>query len=172
VIDKYQNRYHSGIKGYTTSIEETVDLLKEKIKGYTTSIDETVDLLKEKIKGYKYVHFLGVSAGGYAAILFGSLLNVTTIISFVAPTLCNTTLVHTINYTYYDLQPFINNKTKYYLHVDSNIANKNDPHHMSQNTRLKRQNNIKIVTIHDINLPKMRDTGELTKLISDCVNNT
>ena len=54
-IDNYQVSYHKGINGLSTNI------------------DETIEYLKNEIKNYKNVIFLGNSAGGYAAILFGSL---------------------------------------------------------------------------------------------------
>jgi esterase/lipase len=59
------------------------------LEGLTTNIDDTVEYLKKIISSYKYVNFIGVSAGGYVAILFGSLLNVTNVIAFIAPTQTN-----------------------------------------------------------------------------------
>lgn len=55
------------------------------IKGLSTTIDETISCLKNEIKTFEYVTFMGVSAGGYAAILFGSKLNVNTVIAFSPP---------------------------------------------------------------------------------------
>jgi hypothetical protein len=66
-IDEHQSWYHEGIKGITTSI------------------DDTVLYLKNLLRNYDKVLFMGTSAGGYAAILFGSLCNVN-VISFIPQT--------------------------------------------------------------------------------------
>ena len=57
------------------------------IFGITNNIDETVEYLKKQIRKYKNVIFLGVSSGGYAAILFGSLCNVTFVCAFIPQTI-------------------------------------------------------------------------------------
>ena len=46
------------------------------IEGYSNSVKSTVSYLENHIKDYKKVVFMGVSAGGYAAILYASLCNV------------------------------------------------------------------------------------------------
>ncbi|MCB9197835.1 MAG: hypothetical protein H6600_05200 [Flavobacteriales bacterium] len=51
-------------------------------------IDEVINYIKDKITENKYdkICFLGNSMGGYAAILFGSIMNVDTVISFAPQT--------------------------------------------------------------------------------------
>ena len=68
-IDKNQCWYHKGIEGISNNIDETVIYLKTLIKK----------------NNYKKIIFMGVSAGGYA-ILFGSLCNVNSVISFIPRT--------------------------------------------------------------------------------------
>lgn len=62
---------------------------------------------------------MGVSAGGYASILFGSLCKVSNVIAFVP----RTKLINPIDIKYNDLKNIINNKTKYILHRDTDVQN-------------------------------------------------
>jgi tetratricopeptide (TPR) repeat protein len=52
----------------------------------SNSIDETTDFIKDKITGYKRVIFIGCSAGGMAAILFGERLKADKILAFAPQT--------------------------------------------------------------------------------------
>lgn len=151
-IDKKCNRYHNGIENISNNI------------------DETVDYLKKIILPYKIVTFIGVSAGGYAAILFGSLLNITNVIAFQPPTMCNM-----INDTrkfdnrYSDLLPLINKTTRYYLFGNLSIQNIYDSHHISHCNRLKIYKNVNVTEYKDINIREMRDNGELLTLFNSII---
>ena len=90
-IDKKQCWYHKGIDGITENIEDTVLYLNNIIKK----------------SNYKKILFMGVSAGGYASILFGSLCNVSSVIAFVP----RTKLINPINKKYGDLKLIVNNQT-------------------------------------------------------------
>ena len=69
---------------------------------------------------------MGVSAGGYASILFGSLCeNITHVISFIPKVVLNTPY----DKKYANLKTVINTKTRYILVGDESIKNKNDNHH-------------------------------------------
>ena len=57
------------------------------IQDKSTNIDETVEYLKHKVKKYKRVIFIGLSSGGYAAILFGSLLGISDVLAFYPQTI-------------------------------------------------------------------------------------
>jgi hypothetical protein len=46
------------------------------IQPISKSIEETKQYISGKIKNYEKVCFIGTSAGGYASILYGSLLNI------------------------------------------------------------------------------------------------
>ena len=56
------------------------------LTGIGKNINNTISFLKKKCAKYEKVIFMGVSAGGYAAILFGSLLNADAVISAEAQT--------------------------------------------------------------------------------------
>lgn len=63
IRDIYKQWYLHGINNQINSIEKLADFLEKEIKGYTT-------------------YFIGSSAGGYASVLLGSLLNVDRIYAF------------------------------------------------------------------------------------------
>ena len=90
-IDKKQRWYHNGIREITQSIDETVLYLN--------------NIIKEA--GYDKAIFMGVSSGGYAAILFGSLCNVNNVISFIPRTMGGRG-VGMNDERYYDLKNVIN----------------------------------------------------------------
>ena len=115
-IDTYRNSYHNGIDGISTSI------------------DETVEYLKGEIAGYKKVILMGISQGGYAAILFGSLLRVTSVIAFIPQTI--RIQRNNIDEKYRDLKPIINLTTAYYLYGDISITNPHSFHHISHCERI------------------------------------
>lgn len=146
IIDKAQNSYHSGIQGITTSIEETVDYLKT------------------KIAPYKHIYFLGVSAGGYAAILFGSLLKVKAVVAFVPQTVRDSNQID-VNPKYVDISPYIHPNTHYYFVADTH-PKITDPHHASHCTRFAHHKNVHIYYKHVVHLPQMRNSGELLHIIS------
>jgi hypothetical protein len=143
-IDKDQMNYHKGIYGITRNI------------------DETLLYLGEKIKNYKKVVFMGVSAGGYAALLFGSLLNVTTIIAFIPQTI----LRKPYDEKYGNLKKYINNVTKYYLFGDLSVKDVNDPHHINHCEHISIFPNVTLFKKSKISLPEMRDSGELYVILN------
>ena len=134
------------------------------IPAISDNFETTLEYLKTKTEKYKKVVFIGASAGGYAATLFGSLLNVNTVISFYAPTILNKNL----HFKHLDLKHIINNTTKYFLYGDTTIIG--TPHCISQQYRVDCFPNVKITKIDGLfgSLPKMRDNGELHKIIIDC----
>ena len=105
--DVFKQWYLAGINNTINSPEKLMDFLKQEIKGYTTIVT------------------LGSSAGGYAAILYGSLIGAQTVLAF-NPQFEITSLLkrstESINplifrlrnerNTYYDIVPFINDKTE------------------------------------------------------------
>lgn len=141
-VDKYVNSYHQGIFGITNDI------------------DETVDYLKNEIKDYKNVVFLGVSSGGYAAILFGSLLNINYVLAFVPQTIRNDKSER-VTEKYRDISKYINDVTKYYVCGDTSITDPNDCHHISHCDRISHHSNVFIEKKANFDLKKMRDNGDL-----------
>lgn len=49
-------------------------------------IKDTINFLQDQIKTYKYVHCIGSSMGGYASILFGSILNAENVVATMPQT--------------------------------------------------------------------------------------
>lgn len=148
--DKYLNSYHQGIHEITNNI------------------DETTEYLKNEIKNYKNVICLGVSSGGYAAILFGSLLNINYVLAFIPQTLRRN---KNIDEKYRDISRFINETTKYYIYGDLSVSDVNDCHHISQCERISHHSNVFIIKKKYINLKEMRDKGELYVILNSLVNN-
>jgi hypothetical protein len=148
--DKYLNSYHQGIHEITNNI------------------DETIDYLRNEIKKYKNVICLGVSSGGYAAILFGSLLNINHVLAFIPQTLRRN---KNIDEKYRDISKFINGTTKYYLYGDLSVSDVMDCHHISQCERISHYSNVFIIKKKHINLKEMRDNGELYAILNSLVNN-
>lgn len=148
--DKYLNSYHQGIHEITNNI------------------DETIDYLRNEIKNYKNVICLGVSSGGYAAILFGSLLNINYVLAFIPQTLRRN---KNIDEKYRDICRFINGTTKYYLYGDLSVSNVMDCHHISHCERISHHSNVFLIKKKYIRVTEMRDTGELYAILNSLVNN-
>jgi hypothetical protein len=127
----------------------------------TTDIETTVIYLREKIKKYKRVIFTGSSAGAYAALLYGSLLNVHEIIAFKPVTILQGRK-DIYNLRFIDLsKDIINKTTKYYLYGDTSITNTADPHHISHCENIRKYPNVNVYYINGINLKRMKDSGKL-----------
>lgn len=138
------------------------------IPGISNTIDETVAYLKEKIKPYKQVIFLGVSSGGYAAILFGSLLGISKVLAFIPQTIRY--VKQNIDEKYRDILPFFSHTTQYHLYADITVKKEDDPHHVSQCERFAIANNVKVIKHDKFNLKTMRDSGELYTILFDLIN--
>ena len=138
------------------------------IKGISTNIDDTKKYLEEIIKDYKKVIFIGSSAGGYAAILFGSLLNISSVIAFMPQTILTR---KDTNEKYRNIRTLLNNHTQYYIYGDISIQDINDLHHISHCKNLENYSNCKIVYGNGLNLPQMRDNGELKKIFESVIIN-
>lgn len=148
-IDKNVNSYHNGIVGISKNI------------------DETLQYLQEQIASYPNVIFLGVSSGGYAAILFGSLLKVKSVLAFIPQTIRRN---QNIDEKYRDISSYINNTTNYFLYGDKSIVNINDAHHIYHCERIAHHSNVYLTKKEKLNLKKMRDNGELYDIVSKIVN--
>jgi hypothetical protein len=150
-IDKSQCCYHKGIEGITNNIDETVIYLNEKIN-------------KNK---YDKIIFMGTSAGGYAAILFGSLCNkINCVISFIPQTF----LKKPFDKKYSNLKSIINTDINYILYGDTSIKNIHDCHHISHCENLEELHNVNIVRKIHVNLKQLRDDGTIKKIIDEIIN--
>ncbi len=150
-IDKNQCWYHKGIDGITNNIDETVLYINSIIKK----------------SNYKKILFMGVSSGGYASILFGSLCNVTNVIAFKP----RTKLIDPINKKYEDLKLIINNQTEYILYGDNCIQNINSNHHISQCIHLESFQNVKTIYYNGLNMKELRDNAIIKKNIDNILIN-
>lgn len=70
--------------------------IMEEYSKHSKTIGETLSMLKSIISEYDYknILFIGNSSGGYAAILFGTLLSVSKILAFVPQTFLNRCEIH------------------------------------------------------------------------------
>ena len=152
-IDGHQCWYHKGIIGISNNIPQSVEYLKS------------------KFSKYKNVYFIGCSAGGYAAILFGSLCNVTKVIAFKPQTHLNDPSTYTRGqYTFYkekderymDIKQYMNKKTKYMIYCGSG---EDGNHHCNMCHRVENSGQVEIFVKSGIlDLKAMRDSGELGNL--------
>jgi predicted esterase YcpF (UPF0227 family) len=150
-IDKQQCWYHKGIQNITNNIDETVLYL-----------NNIVDA-----GNYEKVIFMGTSAGGYAAILFGSLCNkVDNVISFIPQTIVK----NPIDLKYSNLKEIINKNTKYFVYGNISIQDTNNIHHISQCENIECHSNVKIIKSKGCNLKQLRDSGFIKKIIDDFLN--
>ena len=150
-IDKNQCWYHKGIDGITKNIDETVLYINSIIKK----------------SNYKKILFMGVSAGGYASILFGSLCNVSSVIAFIP----RTKLINPINKKYGDLKLIVNNQIDYILYGDTTVKDENSNHHISQCNYLECFKNVKIIYNKGLNMRVLRDNGTIKKIIDNILIN-
>jgi hypothetical protein len=149
-IDSHQCWYHKGIKDITTNIDDTTLYLN--------------NIIKEG--NYEKVIFMGTSAGGYGAILFGSLCNnVNYVIGFIPQTI----IKKPINSNYLNLKNVINKKTNYILYGDKSIKNVGDIHHISHCENIECFTNIKIIKKKGCDLKKLRDSGFIKKIIDNII---
>lgn len=139
------------------------------INGLTNNIDETVEYLKRKLENYENIVFVGVSSGGYAAILFGSLLNINKVIAFKPQTrLFNEEKDY--NKKYIDLINVINDVTLYELYGDKSIDMRDKGHHIFHCRHLEVKPNVIVKEYDRLNMRVMRSTGELLNIIKSSLN--
>jgi hypothetical protein len=151
-IDKNRCCYHRGIDGISNNIEDTVGYLNRKISSHK----------------YDKIIFMGVSAGGYASILFGSLCNnVSHVISFIPKVKLN----NPVNTKYMNLKEVVNSNTntKYILFADKSITNIHDHHHISQCEILESFTNVSVIKKEHIDLKNLRDTGVIKNVIDSII---
>lgn len=141
------------------------------IENISKNIETTVIYLKNKIDKYKKVIFTGTSAGAYASLLYGSLLNVSDVIVF-NPISILYGRKNMYDLKYIDLSKnIINNTTKYYLYGDSSITNINDLHHKKHCENINNYPNVKIIYKNGIDLHQMKNSGELYNIYNNIINN-
>lgn len=137
------------------------------IKKISSNIEETVQYLKKLIKKYEKVIFMGISAGGYASILFGSLCKVKYVISIIPQVI----LKNPINKKYKNLRNIINPTTKYLLYGNSSIINRRDLHSIKFCHYLKNLKNVYIFEEKNLVVEDLVYNGKLYKIIKNLIKN-
>lgn len=133
------------------------------IDGISDSVESTVAYLEDKIKGYKKVICMGVSSGGYAAILFGSLLDVSTVIAFIPQTILRG---EGLDDDYRDLNKYVNSETKYHIYGDPNVKWHLDCHHISHCENIGGFPNVTVYKVPDcVEMSKLKRSGQLFEII-------
>lgn len=151
-VDRASDFYHRGLPGITSDVEGTAEYLAAIIKNGK----------------YNNVIFMGVSAGGYAAILFGSLCNTEHVVAFIPVTkLDDASGLRYSDVRYKDLKRVINDKTNYVLYGDTTVKDVNNPHHISQCDNLACFQNVNIVRKKYVITRNMRDNGEIKELLDN-----
>jgi hypothetical protein len=146
LIDRDQCWYHKGIYGITKNIDETIVYLDEII-----------------LKGnYDKVLFMGTSAGGYGAILFGSLCkNVNCVISFVPQTILN----NPIDVRYKNIKNVLNDSSQYIIHGDVSVSDEHNVHHISHCENINVKKNVQLFKHNGMLMKQLRDAGIIKKMI-------
>ena len=155
-IDKSLKWYHHGIDGISSNIEQTIIYIKN------------------IIKKYKEVIFIGTSDGGYASILFGSLLDVDIVLAFVPQTVIEG---DDLNPLYKNLNNVVNKTTNYNLYGDINIPKIDHLHHINHCYNIGHHKNVMVTNVllvskhHQttkqiIDLKELRDSGELLEIFN------
>ena len=149
-IDTQQCWYHRGIRGITNNIQDTV--------AYLNSVVSDAK--------YEKVIFMGTSAGGYGAILFGSLCdNVDNVVAFIPQTI----IKDPVDVRYSNLRNVINDSTVYFLYGDKSIEDEADEHHISHCENIGCFPNVDIIKGEGCNMKKLRDEGFIKEKIDSVI---
>jgi esterase/lipase superfamily enzyme len=145
---KPQCWYHKGFKDITKNIDESVIYLNKIIKR----------------KPYKKIIFMGVSMGGYAAILFGAKCNVTNVIAFVPQTMLFNNKHQKKRYNnlkniIYNCNDKFRKKTNFLLIGSASCGLKDGLHHISHCYNLQDFENVKINVYDQVDMKMLRDSG-------------
>jgi hypothetical protein len=146
--DTYCSSYHKGIQGISKNIQQTKDYLQQKIKDYSKVI------------------FTGNSGGGYGAILFGSLLNVDSVLAFMPPTILYKPDKDPI---YKNLAPFINNTTYYLIYGNLSITCFDNPHHIRHCENIDIKPNVNVIKMENLSVKALRNSGALVNIINSVI---
>lgn len=144
-VDKKKEYFHNGINNITENIETTTEYLKRLVSKYKKAI------------------FAGaVGMGGYASILYGSLLNVNIVIAFLPTTKLEKN--NNLNIKYIDLKKRINNKTIY--HIYANRLNNSFDLAFSHSENIDEYPNVFINKYDNLNVFELYESGELLKIFA------
>jgi len=181
-----ENRDKFEMEGVFNSVDLEYDLLFIKDipapHWYLLGIEETKEMIQAIVSKYSQVVCTGISSGGYASILFGSLFNVDLVIAINPQTYFLDLKTNTLLLPprvealfsdipnieqYYNLKPFMNETTIYYANGHHNLHNKNTNPVQQRLHHIEHFNNIKDKTnVHwlDFFVPGIKN-GQLMALI-------
>ena len=147
-----------------------------------TSFKFCCEFIKKKIQDYKRVYFCGISSGGYAAILFGSLLNANKVLAFSPQTNLNILFKdgrighhnfpkNNIIPRHMDLNNVINKDTHYIIYGDKKVQNLKNYHHINQCLNIGHHYNVSIIDNNPYipNYKLMIKTKNLNKIFDNVI---
>lgn len=137
------------------------------IQNISNNIEDTVKYLKKITKKYIKVIFMGISSGGYASILFGSLCEIDYVIAIIPQVI----LKNPINKKYKNLKKIIHPKTKYILFGNSEIISRRDLHSIKYCHYLKNLINVYIFEEKNLDIKNLVNNGRLYKLLKTLILN-
>ena len=150
------------------------------LEGISSNVSETVSYINEHTKDYRKVIYMGTSAGGYAAMLYGSLCSGNNKVIAIVPQTDlqfvydrrNTLppFVQTdwdnISPEYMDLKPHMRDDV--YYRVGGNQRHKDTLHHSHHMRRV-----YDLPSVHKFtdggDMRKLRDSGVFARLLDDCI---
>ena len=150
--------------------------------GLTNNIDETVSFLKQEILNIspKKVIFVGTSAGGYASIIFGILLNVDEILSFSPQTYLGERMfnqfrsedsrIDDIDFEspYLDTSKILESHSySGKISIYFGGKNKSDKHHAAKLSKFSSVNLIELPTDSHHTAKYLKDRGKLNDIFKD-----
>lgn len=154
--------------------DEKVKWYNHGITGLTSNVDETLKFLSSKIGNYKHAIFIGASMGGYAALLYGSILGVDTVVAFRPQTYIRK-VIDDFNPNYEDVKPFINSKTKYYIYGDINLEDPEDIHSIEYCYHIMNNTNAVFMSFKSIvnfDLKTYKNSGMLSNDFDEILKST
>ena len=130
---------------------------------YLNDIDSFIKKIKDATEGYTKITFIGRSAGGYIAILIGSLLDVGNVITFCAQTFVNHLPMRVQKLSnhknFINLKNIINKNTNFYVNTEKG----NNPKHGFQHyENIKHFKNVNFI---DENFQKMLKNDHLKEML-------
>ena len=146
---------------------DSIDYLSYKDSAYNwylNDIDDFIKKINNEIKGYPKITFVGRSAGGYIAILIGSLLNIDNVIAFSPQTfvshLPRRVQKLSKHKNFINLKNIISKKTNFYIHTQKG----NDLKHGFQHyENIKHFENVNFIGHKSFDL--MCKDGSLKKIV-------
>jgi hypothetical protein len=142
------------------------------ICGTSKDLNETVYFLKKECETYENVIFMGSSAGGYASILFGSLVEPGNVLAFTPqtdlkfarwslPTRAKRGIPHKELAKYWNLRGVINQNVKYHVTCEDDDTNLLHAFHHYRNI----SDFSNVHRLHPTNPGEMLKCGELEKFL-------